>query len=196
MNSSKLLVNKPDTWSGDGDNLSSFLVQVRLVFTRCPRSFNSDADKVEYACSFLRDEALQWAEPYLLLSSERRPLAFHSYPLFERELQERFGDLDRVEALANRLLLLEQTSSVADYSNDFLRLAYQLETLNWEPLTQIFLRGLNSELRLELAKTQLPSDLNELTRVARELDTRISTVQDRLRSPSPELDPDFEDSEF
>ena len=79
---------EPDQFnSSDPHKLRTFLMQCKLNFQDCPKSFNNDCAKVIYAQSYLKGMALNWFEPELLLGNPQfRPLWMDDYSKFTQEL--------------------------------------------------------------------------------------------------------------
>lgn len=114
--------------------------------------------------------------------------AWSSYSLFCEEFRRVFDHpLHRKEA-GNRLLALQQGSlSVAAYSIDFRILAADSGWVG-KALEGIFRRGLNEELRDELAALDETSSLEELISLSISLDNRLSE-RCRERVARPRLPP-------
>lgn len=178
----KKRVAKPEKWDGTLKGLNTFLAQLALVFRR--EHFASEEEKVDYACSYLSGKAAQSIQLFLVLDDVQRPSYFSTWELFKTELTRRFGERDQIEAHADRLFRLEQTSSTASYVSDFNNQAYILESMNREPVTYMFLCGLKPDVRVELARSGMPKDLHSLQELAVNLDHRLQRSSALANSPA------------
>jgi hypothetical protein len=183
--------NPPTPFSGEQrGELDAFLSQCRLYFLVSPELFPTDTQKVLYAGSYLVGNAHTWFEP-LLQSYERHreqvataqttgepvrtpcPAIFASYATFSSALQTMFGDPDLRRNKAFELNALRQTSTVAVYASEFLRLrAYT----NWneDALHFHFYNGLRENVKDDLARFENQDiSFEELLRRAQQVDLRI-----------------------
>lgn len=87
-----------------------------MVFTQRPRTFATEASKVQYILGLLRGRALAWAEAV----STNTPITTLSLSQFEFMLREVFDHPDHCGDASHHLLELQQgVRSVADYSVEF-----------------------------------------------------------------------------
>ena len=97
-NNIRTKVKEPDTFDGsDPRKLKAFIVSLQLNFNDRPAAFAADANKVNYAISFLFGTALHWFEPDILRPNPRNPPAWqYSYDAFLDELRTNFGPFDAI----------------------------------------------------------------------------------------------------
>lgn len=153
----------PESFSRDLDKCQGFLLQCGLIFQQCPRSFNSDAAKIYFVVGLLQGRALAWAEALSSLTSSD----------FESRLKAVFDHPNHRSNASSPLLSLRQGSrSVADYSVDFWTLVMDAGW-NDAALQEVFVKGLNEQLKDELAAQDEPSTLSALVSLAIRLDNRL-----------------------
>lgn len=151
-------VTDPEPFAGDLDKCRGFLLQCSLVFNQRPHTFPSDQSKVHYIMGLLRGRALAWAEAV----NSSQPVVNLSLDEFLAMMKNVFDHPDHCGTAAKRLLNLHQgPRSVADFSVEFRTLAADAKW-NDEALRGVFVKGLNENLKDELASHDEPSDLNSL----------------------------------
>ncbi|KIN93703.1 hypothetical protein M404DRAFT_56175, partial [Pisolithus tinctorius Marx 270] len=113
----KTKVCKPDTFDGsDPKKLHGFLIQCKLNFQDCPRTFRSDRAKVTFAQSYLKGMALAWFEPDLLNPDNYDCLLWmDNYHEFLQELTTNFGLHD---AIVDAIQQLENLTMKDDHIKD------------------------------------------------------------------------------
>ena len=76
-NNIRTKVKEPDTFDGSNPwKLKAFIVSLQLNFNDRPTAFVADANKVNYAISFLSGTALDWFEPDILHPNPQNPPAW------------------------------------------------------------------------------------------------------------------------
>lgn len=159
----------PVRYSGDSGTCSQFLHQCSLVFDQQPLTYSSDKTRIAFVMSLLSGKASAWA----VVIAKGNPAIYNSFPVFETEMLNVFDHPLQGKEAGNRLLSLHQGSeSVSTYSIDFRILAAES---GWgeAALQTVFSRGLNEELKDELAARDETSSLEELISLAIRLDNRL-----------------------
>lgn len=83
-------VAQPEFYQGHRSKLTTFITQVKMVIKLQPTRFPTEASKVLYAGSFLRDIAFLWFQPFV--AAEQPPQWLDSFEDFCKELHITFGD--------------------------------------------------------------------------------------------------------
>lgn len=160
----------PEVFKGDADQCRAFLTQCEIHFELQPSSFPTDRSKVAYVISLLSGKAKQWGTAEW---QNKSPCTF-SYSVFAKELIRVFDPVLPAREAARGLLSLKQGSrSVTAYIIDFHLLAAD-SSWNNEALMDVFLQGLNEDIKDELATRDFPSSLKELEDLAARIDLRLS----------------------
>jgi hypothetical protein len=179
----------PDPFTGENRaNLETFLSQCRLVFLANPESFTTEAAKIFFAGSHLRQVAYSWFEP-LLRNHEARlqnpslnpPVSeLDSFTTFATALTAMFGDPDLEKTKIRELQNLRQASTVNHYASEFQRLKAYVRW-NDNALYHQFYSGLRDNVKDGLSYIeQKPNTLDELIRKAQMVDQRIvERIQER-----------------
>ncbi|KAL2192206.1 hypothetical protein P885DRAFT_48225 [Corynascus similis CBS 632.67] len=100
---SKTKLEAPTKFSGDKDELPSFLTMIQVYLRYYPEKFKDEEAKIYFVASRLEGKALQWFEPTLkdrMTEEEENQEdftknVFKNYATFEKELEKVFGDTDR-----------------------------------------------------------------------------------------------------
>jgi len=169
----------PVRYSGDSGTCSQFLHQCSLVFDQQPLTYSSDRTRIAFVMSLLSGKVSAWA----VAIAKGNPAIYNSFPVFETEMLQVFDHPLQGKEAVNRLLSLRQGSeSVSTYSIDFRILAAES---GWgeTALQIVFSRGLNEELKDELAARDETSSLEELISLAIRLDNRLRERTGRQRFP-------------
>jgi hypothetical protein len=184
----------PDPFTGENRaKLETFLSQCRLVFLANPESFTTEASKVFFAGSHLRETAYSWFEPllrnhevHLLNPSSLSPVSeLETFASFSTALTTMFGDPDLEKTKTRELCRLQQTGSVVLYASEFQRLQAYVPW-NDNALYHQFYSGLRDNVKDGLAYLERkPATLGELIRKAQTVDQRIiERIQER-KSTNP-----------
>ncbi|KAF7700276.1 hypothetical protein HF521_003234, partial [Silurus meridionalis] len=159
----------PERFAGQPGECHPFLLSCEITFQLQASSFPDELTKVAYVISLLSGKAKRWATA----EWERRSSVCASYRAFSEELRKIFDSATpRQDAARSLFQTIQDGRSVAEYATDFRTAAAESE---WDAtaLYDVFLRGLNAEIKNELAARDLPEDLDSLISLATRIDRRM-----------------------
>jgi Retrotransposon gag protein/Zinc knuckle len=185
------LVAKPEYFHGERQKLEDWIVQMTLYLRF---SQVEDPNKVPLAMTYLRGRAQDWCKPilsrYLKEDNQEGDVVddiMENYTTFIERIKATFGTTHDTEH-AERVLLngLRQTTSVANYWNDFEKHAIQTD-FDDNTLSTIFKRGLKFTVKQELMRTGTSTEkyrdlVNEAIRLDNELFELAQEAKDYQRT--------------
>jgi len=116
-NTKKPQIKEPSTFHGERDQLRGWPAQLSVYFKRVGWEFEYINDKIVYALSLRRGDALKWATPYI---ERRQDVTWSSWDDFKNELQGQFGEIDEHGAARAKLMRMVQGSKGAtEYWNEY-----------------------------------------------------------------------------
>lgn len=162
-------VPNPEPFHGDLGSCRGFLLQCSNVFDLRPATFSTDKSKILFMVGLLRGRALTWAEA----EDSARSLSQMNYSDFIQRFKQVFDHPDYAGSAAKRLFALQQGNrSAADYSVEFQTISAD-SGWNDKALREVFVRGLNEQLKDELASKDEEPNLNALISLVIRLDNRL-----------------------
>ena len=173
--------NPPAPFSGDREQIETFLSRCRHVFLVSPRSFTQETQKVLYASTYLEGVAYSWFKPILRAyeaslrtdSPTPIPAEFASFTAFENALTVMYGDPDLVRSMIRELKALQQTTTVAAYASEFRRISAYIGWTD-DVLMTFFYDGLRGNVKDCLTgDPAVPKSLDDLIALALKWDNRI-----------------------
>jgi hypothetical protein len=176
----------PDKFSGNAQNLRSFLAQLDILFELHPTKFPNDRTKILLTGSLLKDEAAEWFYPFMENPSSFG-LIVTSWNHFRAEFQSTFKNHDQAFVAATQITKLKQNQMTAmQFATKFR--AYALELADWSEaaLMYSFRHGLNSNIKNLLLSQTDPANLRELINLAIKCDNRIRDHELDLKFSSPQ----------
>jgi hypothetical protein len=186
----KLKLNPPEPFKGQRDSsatkVSNFISQCQLYMDNTP-GFTTDAIRISFAASYLKEEAYTWIASYLALPDldklQAENIWLLDWSLFKEKLESTFGDPDRKTSNALKLHSLRQKSSAALYASEFRRLSL---TLGWNDsaLMFIFQHGLKPAVKDEFARIEPPTSLTAMIDRAITIDNRLH-LRTREKNSAP-----------
>jgi Retrotransposon gag protein len=126
---STLRIKVPDVWSETRSTLPGFLTSCRVKFMIEYHNFTKEIYKIGYAGSFLSGTPATWwcalFQRYETAVNKGGdcPIEFTSFTEFSLALTTSFGDPDLTGTMERELRTLRQTTSVANYTAEFQRIA-------------------------------------------------------------------------
>ncbi|KAK2734838.1 hypothetical protein CKAH01_18966 [Colletotrichum kahawae] len=125
---------EPEPFDGTAGLLQGFLTRTRAYLRYYDNSFPTEADKVHYAASFLRKDALAWFEPTMRDhlenthndQDEDTQAIFKKYEEFEKRLKNTFGNPDEERITERKLMNLTQKGSASKYASEFRQITSKL----------------------------------------------------------------------
>lgn len=101
----------PAVFIGSATDVSKFVTHVKIAVEVDPGRFPTDLSKVCFMCTYMKDSAFDWAEPFLQgIGTDSLDDIMKSFPLFLSELQPAFSELKEVRRAEKYLLDLRQGS--------------------------------------------------------------------------------------
>ncbi|KAM9729681.1 uncharacterized protein ACNS7B_017152 [Menidia menidia] len=172
----------PGFFGGDPEQCRAFLTQCEICFELQPSCFPTDRARVAYVISLLEGKARLWGASEWQIDTA----ACHSYAEFARELTRVFSPVLPCRESSRGLLTLRQGErTVSAYVIDFHLLAAECRWNEWA-LMDVFIHGLNSRIKDELATRDYPRSLRELEQLASRVDVCLQERQGaRHAAPSP-----------
>lgn len=182
LNIAKFL-HKPTEYDGkDRTACATFIAQVRLFITGSPQAFPTEASKVLFTITYLRNRAFAWVEPKL--NNDNDPL-LSNFNDFMAALQKNLGETDRYKVMGKKLRVLKQTHSVSNYRTEFENIS---QYLSWgdEIFKQCFYDGLKDDVKDALALVQdEPDDLVEFQELCTRIDNRLYERKQEAKGNKP-----------
>lgn len=164
----KVKINPPTPFTGTRVQSKNFLGQCGLVFNTQPEIYNNEKKKINYACSYLRDNAFTW----YLTSDLAKPDDKTTYAEFCELFLTAFGDVDLEHKAKMELRALKQRGSCVDYTTEFNRIA--VNTLyNDAAKLDLYHFGLKEEVKDLLLTFEITTDLKLYQKNAIKCDERI-----------------------
>jgi len=143
-NIKKPKIKEPSTFHGERDQLRGWLAQLSVYFKGVGWETDYDNDKIVYALSLLRGDALKWATPYI---ERRQDVTWSNWDAFKDELRGQFGEIDEQGAARAKLMKMTQGSKGAtEYWNEYRLIASQTG-MDDATLTYHLMRGFKTELQ-------------------------------------------------
>jgi len=143
-NTKKPKIKEPSTFQGERDQLTGWLAQLSVYFKGVGWEFEYNNDKIVYALSLLRGDALKWATTYI---ERRQDVTWSRWDDFKNELQGQFGEIDEQGAARAKLMRMSQGSKGAtEYWNEYRLIASQTG-MDDATLTYHLMRGFKAELQ-------------------------------------------------
>jgi len=143
-NTKKPKIKEPSTFHGERDQLRGWLTRLAVYFKGVGWEFNHNNDKIVYALSLLRRDALKWATPYI---ERRQDVTWSCWDDFKNELQGQFGEIDEQGAARAKLMRMAQGSKGGtEYWDEYRLIASQTGTDD-ATLTYHLMKGFKTEPR-------------------------------------------------
>ena len=125
----KIKIPSPDKFLGKQRMLSPFLTQLDTYIRLNHTMFRKEADKVLYASSYLRSDALNWFEPTLqdYMKNEKKDRddetnkIFISLEKFKKQIRIVFGTVDQKRTAEREICNIVQKGAAATYAANFQR---------------------------------------------------------------------------
>ncbi|KAJ5571802.1 hypothetical protein N7535_005462 [Penicillium sp. DV-2018c] len=144
-------------------------MQLRII------NCGGEADKVIYASTYLRGQAVEWLvftdKPQKDWGDITREI-FASYTVFKQKLEQTFGDIDATRTAERRLDRLRQTGSASVYAAEFQQIISHLD-FDEDTYIWLFERGLKEDIKDELMRIDRPEELHKMIELAVKFDNRL-----------------------
>ena len=159
-------ISPPDKFLEKQRMLSSFLTQLDTYIHLNYIMFRKEADKVLYASSYLRSNALNWFELTLwdYMENEKKDRddktnkIFASLEEFKKQIRIVFGTVNQKRTAECEICNIVQKGAAATYAANFQRHAAYM---NWDDtaLTAQYYKGLKNFIKDEISCSERPSTL-------------------------------------
>lgn len=177
----KVKIRNPDTFDGSRQKLQGFVSQLERYIRIYDDQFADEEDKVLFASTYLRGIAERWFEPYLnehlhKKKGERSQTTrdmFEDYNEFIRHLKRAFSDVDEVRQATQKIMSIQQRTSVADYTSIFRQAAAFLEGWSDQAQRDHYYKGLKTNIKDAMVFHPYPETLDDVIELARRLDDRF-----------------------
>lgn len=168
--------------SNDPGEINGFLASLRLRFAI--RNIMVDRDKVMLFGSHLKGTAQVWFTNLVGTNFDEM-----SYGDLEVKFRERFLPVDFKDIAKDKLVKLKQTKSVTEYIKRFGELMQLVEGSyrNEEFLTDTFMAGLKSDIRIPLEVSPSRKSLQHLFQMSQKIDRIVHKRKEDEYSLSPEM---------
>jgi len=143
-NTKKPKIKEPSTFHRERDQLRGWLAQLSVYFKGVGWETEYNNEKIVYALSLLRGDALKWATPSI---ERRQDVTWSDWDAFKDELRGQFGEIDEQGAARAKLMKLTPGSKEAtEYWNEYRLIASQTR-MDDTTLTYHLMKGFKTELQ-------------------------------------------------
>ena len=176
-------VHKAECFDGTRSKLRAFLTQMDMHIDINNNVLRTQASRVIFVSTYLRDRAFEWFEPILREYYNKARDNWGNitkevfsdtdgYEKFRSHLNKTFGDVDATRTAERKLRHLRQTTSAVAYASEFQQITSHLD---WdeEAYVAIFEDGLREEVKDELVRVDRPTDLSRMIELAVKIDNRL-----------------------
>ncbi|KNZ44775.1 uncharacterized protein VP01_883g2, partial [Puccinia sorghi] len=131
-----------------------FVAQIALHTLTYTEQFPTNASKVVFTASFMRDYAATWCQPYLHWIFSSEPLDWTD---FLKDLEASFFDHNRRKSAKMALRKILQTGTVSNYTQDFNQHA---RAAGWPdaPLMSLYQNRLKENIQLAMVMSNVQFD--------------------------------------
>ena len=173
-------VKPPPGFGGDRSQLRTWLVQCNMYFgaTRV----TSEADRIAYTKSLLRDAAAKWITPY---AEGSRPETWNTWNEFVDALKGQFADVDAENSARTKIESMTQgLKTFTDYWNEF-RLTATEANYDDKTMQRLLLKGSNRIILDAWAQdNRQVNNVDGLAQWAIEKENRINFVKSLHKTPT------------
>ena len=176
----KIKISSPDKFLRKQRILSLFLTQLDTYIHLNHIMFRKEADKVLYASSYLRSDALNWFEPTLwdYMENEKKDhddktnKIFISLEKFKKQIRIMFGTINQERTAEHKICNIVQKGATATYAANFQRHAAYT---NWDntALTAQYYKGLKDFIKDEISRSERPSTLAKMIKKSVIINNRV-----------------------
>lgn len=168
----RLKAKAPDTYSGAYKEVVRVWLFDMDVYFDAQRIMPSDVDKIAYAASLLRRHAKAWWADYrtrLAAGHVEAAGVIDTWERFKASLTARFQPVDTEKTAFDRLRALQQRTSVASYTYDFLNLTTDITNFPDNLKLMQYVSGLKPHIRTQVEISN-PTNLNAAIQIAERVD--------------------------
>lgn len=169
-----LVLREPDTFSGHSSpDAWIFAMKTYLKAKRAP----DDEITLAFVTSFLREDALLWWRRHCIEWPSNHPARIKDWSTFVQAIEANFRPVNQEARARDMLAELRQRGSARTYTREFRQLAMEIPSMPTHELQDKYIRGLKSQIKVEVEKSQalgLCQTLEEVITMAEKMDTIIS----------------------
>jgi hypothetical protein len=192
----EIRINTPTPFTGNKDDLITFILDCGLYFSLNSAIYNTDDKKTIFTLSYMTGGvAKEWKESYIIDAKAKNPTKpFGTYEAFIELLKEAFLVADgEGDARAKLRQLRQGTGPIADYISQFRIYAGRSKITEDKSLIEYFMEGLHPRLLEKIYSVEtIPKTLAKWFELATRFDAhyhRVKEIKGRSKGstfiPSP-----------
>jgi hypothetical protein len=168
---------KPSMFSGEkpATTLQPWLVQLKTYLAATPHLQMASVVAVNTAAAYLNGSALIWYDTLRTANGGNTP--FPGWDEFSTALRQHYLPLNQFDAAFSKLLKLQQTNSVQNYTNRFNELLLSLSDMDQHTQRRMYLEGLKDTVRINVELAGPPT-----LQAAQELALKADSIQYQSRT--------------
>lgn len=166
---------RPKNFNGDPQQFKEWTFAVELALRS--NKISQGSRQVDFVSTLLEGNALLW-----LIACQDSTPPFQDWKSLRNALAETFGPMQSEEDNRLAMFALSQVGSLEDYIQDFIRLSLNVTGLDEHSRALLFVRGLQTNLRVE-AMREHPRTLSEALSAARAAVRQSSFSKSLPKSP-------------
>jgi hypothetical protein len=177
-------VNNVFEFNGSRMDSEAFIIGCDTVFTQQPTRYSSESNKIMYAVSYLRGDALKWILPFQRkkLRSQVPLDIFNDWEFFVESFMEQFGIVNSRQMAVLKLKRLTQNGKdISSYFSELRELENELEDYSTSSLKDSLIAGLDEYYLDKLQYVSIPEKMRDLKVLLLELESRKQILELQLR---------------
>ena len=184
--------NPPTEFDGNSRRkLETFIVENEILFATSPQRYRTENYKVLTAGSYLKGDPKKWFSNFFLQPEHLRPVWFHSWEDFKKELRRTWG-LEDPEGAAEadlKRLVMSDKDHVAYFTSKFRAIQYRLPSWSDRNFRNAYYYSLAPRVQNQFVSAGVapPATLDELIATA-ELFDRAYWANQELNKPAKAQD--------
>ena len=160
-------------------SVDTWLFQMRQYFDNCKAE---DNQKVPYASSLLKDDAIIWWRNHLESAENNHEEGIKHWDDFKKAITEQFKYVNARKIARDKLAVIQQKKSVQEYATEYRSLLLEIPGMLEEEKVDRFIRGLKDYTRLE-TELRDPDSLSDAIKIAERHDSITLPYQKKVIDP-------------
>ena len=152
---------------------------MRQYFDNCKAE---DNQKVPYASSLLKDDAIIWWRNHLESAENNHEEEIKHWDDFKKAITEQFKYVNARKIARDKLAVIQQKKSVQEYATEYRSLLLEIPGMLEEEKVDRFIRGLKDYTRLE-TELRDPDSLSDAIKIAEHHDSITLPYQKKVIDP-------------